>query len=89
MNVLLSGHESLERVMLLLDLTNVSSKPTVKALTKYLVNGMPAEQVCALYSIDKSNFNRTLKAVNAKAQVVERIKEIDWPQYQQSLKIVA
>jgi len=78
MNVLLPGHEPEDRVWLLLQLTSIESEEMISALKDHLVKGQSPAVASLEHGIDKSNFNRSLKRVNKKAQVVEKIKEIDW-----------
>jgi predicted transcriptional regulator len=77
MNVLLAGHESIERIELLLSLTRIDSKSQVKALKLHLNKGFTPELIASTYGVNKSNFSRVLSKLNATALIVERIKEID------------
>lgn len=87
MNVLLAGNEPQERVELLLKLTKISEQHS-KALKLHLVNGATEEYAAGVYSVNKSNLNRSLKALNETAKIVERIKELDWVHLQNPLKVV-
>ena len=81
MNVLLAGSESQERVELLLKLTKISEQHA-KAISMHLVTGVSEDYAAGVYSVNKSNLSRSLKALNETAKVVERIKEIDWAHLQ-------
>jgi hypothetical protein len=87
MNVLLKGGQSLKRVNLLLKLTQVKSEDMKSALKSYLVDGMSESAIAALHSVDRNNFIRTLSKLNDKAEIVESIKEIDWPKYFDFVKL--
>ena len=77
MKVLLKGHESKERVELLLSLTRIDSEPQIKAINLHLVNGAEDTLAATTYGVSKSNLSRALKTLNETAKIVERIKEID------------
>lgn len=87
MNVLLQGGQSIKRLELLLQLTLIKSENMKDALKSYLVDGMSESAVAALHSVDRNNFIRTLSKLNDKAEIVESIKEIDWPKYFDFVKL--
>jgi hypothetical protein len=81
MNFLLPGHEPLERMNLIIDGTNMTSKAQIGALLDHYVNGMPASRACARFGIELSNFERAQTRLEAEAARIERIKEIDWQRF--------
>lgn len=78
MKVLLPGHETEARLELIIQLTGIKSEQQIKAITKHLVHGWDEALVINVYSIDKSNFKRDLNKLEAKAEIVEKIKVLDW-----------
>lgn len=78
MNYLLSGHESKERVELLLKLTKISSEAVQEAITDHLVKGLPENLAASLNDVQQPNFYRALTRLNEVACIVEEIKAIDW-----------
>jgi len=86
MNYLLQGGESQERLDLLLSLTKISSEPIIGAITDYLVKGFSESESVAFNGATQSNFNRSMTVLNKTAETVEKIKEIDWSKFNESLK---
>ena len=78
MQVLVQGLESKKRVKLLLKLTKIESENIQSALLEYLCTGLTIDDAAMLNDVPRQNFNRALKRLNEVAEVVERIKEIDW-----------
>lgn len=78
MNYLLRGGEPEARVNLLLSLTSIRSDCMQRALMKYLCDGLSEKDCCLIFDITTSNFARSMQRLNAVAETVERIKEIDW-----------
>jgi DNA polymerase III delta prime subunit len=78
----LPGCEKPERLELLLKLVGLKSESVIEALTRHLVNGLNESAAAAICQVDDSNFRRALAKLEAKAQIVEQIKDIDWPDYQ-------
>lgn len=71
------GGESAERFELILSLTDIRSEAIIDALRDHLVNGWAAVTARTLNGVDKGNFSNALKAMNKKAAIVERVKELD------------
>ncbi|WP_165739803.1 hypothetical protein, partial [Pseudoalteromonas sp. Z1A6] len=63
---------------LLLSLCKISSVEIKGALSDYLVRGIDKKSAVALNGALAPNFIRALNQLNAKAEVVEHIKELDW-----------
>lgn len=80
--VFLPGCEDLKKFGKLIRLTKIRSEAISDALRDHLVNGHPIPQAAAFNSVDESNLKRALKKLEETAQVIEEIKEIDWPNYQ-------
>ncbi|MCF2909979.1 adhesin biosynthesis transcription regulatory family protein [Pseudoalteromonas sp. DL2-H2.2] len=77
MKYLFKGMQSPERFKLLLSLTRISSESVIDALYDHLVKGADKKVACALNQVKEPNFTPALKALEEKAAIVERIKEID------------
>lgn len=80
--VFLPGAERPKKVELLIKLTGIRSEDVIGAINDHLVKGSPINVAAALNGIDESNFRRALNKLEVKAQLVEEIKEIEWPDYQ-------
>ncbi|QYJ72421.1 adhesin biosynthesis transcription regulatory family protein [Shewanella sp. FJAT-51649] len=78
MNYLIQGGETSKRLKLLVSLTRIDSKGICEALEDYYVLGFQDTMAVARNSIDAGNFSRARKRLEAVAETVERIKEIDW-----------
>lgn len=78
MNYLFKGTQTAERLNLLLSLCKISSADIKAALGDYLVRGIDKKSAALLNGVPAPNFSRALSQLNAKAEVVELIKEIDW-----------
>ncbi len=78
MQRLLQGHESAERLELLLALTSIRSEGIRAALADHLVKGHAVAQAAALNGERDNNIRRALVTLEGVADTVEKIKEIDW-----------
>lgn len=73
------GSQSEARFDLLISLTGLRSESMRGALRDYLVRGIGSDNACELNSItNKANFDRDLAKLNAVAEIIEKIKEIDY-----------
>ncbi len=81
MNYLLRGGESDERLRLLLSLTKINSEQLNDALIDYYVKGYQEKDCVIINSVTQSNFNRAVSRLNHIAEIVEKIKEIDWQRF--------
>ena len=75
---LFKGTQTPERLNLLLSLCKISSEDIKTSLSDYLVRGIDKKSAALLNGVPAPNFSRALNQLNAKAEVVEKIKEIDW-----------
>lgn len=85
MKYLMQGGESAERFDLLISLTKLGEN-AVSALRDNLVIGLDESTAANLNGLNKSNFSRALTTLNAVAETVEKIKEIDWAHLNKSIK---
>ena len=74
---LLKGHESEQRLLLLLSLTNIRSESMIKALKFCYVNGMDEKTAVMAASVTQSNFNRCVGVLTEVNMKIEKIKEYD------------
>lgn len=81
-SIFLPGCEKPEKIERLLKLTRFKSEDVVLALTEHLIKGSSPSMAAASFRVDDSNFRRALKKLEDTAQLVEEIKDIDWPDYQ-------
>lgn len=85
---LIQGGESEERIDLILSLTSIASEQKVEAIKAHYVQGVRLKDAAILAGADLGNLKKTLADLNKVAAVIERVKEIDWPDYQ-SRRILA
>lgn len=78
MNYLLPGGESEQRLELLLSLTGLRSKPVIAALREIYVNGLLPERAAARFGLKKTNLCRDQGKLEAVADTLEALKEIDY-----------
>jgi len=78
MRRLLAGHESAERVALLLSLTSIRSEGIRAALEGHLVRGQRVADAAVVNGELDKNVQRALGVLEQAADTVEKIKEIDW-----------
>jgi hypothetical protein len=78
MRYLFKGSQTPERFALLLGLSKISSDALSAALFDYLVRGIDKNAAAALNGVANPNLTRALNQLNAKAAIVEQIKELDW-----------
>ncbi len=83
MQRLLAGHESAERVDLLVSLTSIRSEGMQGAIHDHLVKGHAVAQAAALNGERDNNIRRALATLEQVADKVEKIKELDWGKHSQ------
>lgn len=83
---LVPGAESLKRIESIFKLTKIRSEDIREAIIDHLVKGHAEKTAVALNGVDQSNFNRALARLNEAAEVIEEIKEDDWPGYRYQVK---
>lgn len=81
MNYLKSGGFNPEKLDLLISGTKITSENVISALHDHLVRGANIDMASAMNSIQPSNLKRALNKVNSMAEIVEKIKEIDWAKF--------
>jgi len=75
MKHLVRGAESKARILLLLEFTNISSEPQIKAVNDYLCEGLSLERSSERNVVEKQNLNRALSILDNKARIYEALKE--------------
>ncbi|RZQ51215.1 hypothetical protein C1E23_20720 [Pseudoalteromonas phenolica] len=78
MKYLFKGMQTQERFELLLSLTRIQSESVISALNDYLVRGMDKKAAALANGVQMPNFSAALKQLEAKVELVERIKELDY-----------
>ncbi|GLS83254.1 PapB/FocB family fimbrial expression transcriptional regulator [Paraferrimonas haliotis] len=78
--ILVPGAETEERVKLLISLTNIRSDKVIDALIDHLSRGHATAQAAALNQVELPNFCRAKASLIIANGIVEKIKEIDWPE---------
>ena len=76
---LIKGQESETRILLIVELTGIKSKSQIDALTDHYCNGYPKALAARKNNVLPTNFSKSIKSMNKKASIVEKIKEDDWP----------
>lgn len=83
------GHESVQRVSLLLELTRIDSEDIKTGIRHHLTDGWSIGVAGFRAGVDESNLNRAISSINDKLIIHEKLKELDWPdysRYKQSVK---
>ena len=78
MKYLSQGSQTEDRLFWLLKLTRISSEDVIDALRDHLVVGLAESTAASVNGVKLSNMKRALDTLNAAAEAVEKIKEIDW-----------
>lgn len=81
MKYYIPGHESIQRVTLLLGLTKIDSEDIKLGIRHVLTDGWPTCVAAFKAGVDESNLNRALSSINDKLIIHEKLKELDWPDY--------
>ena len=77
MKYLFKGMQTQERFELLLSLTRIQSESVINALNDYLVRGMDKKTAAVANDVQMPNFSAALTKLERKAEIVEKIKELD------------
>lgn len=85
MKKLIQGKENLEKVTLLIGLTSIKSKAMHRALIEYYCSDTNRKKraTALMNDVKETNLNRDMKKINIVAGKLERLKEIDWPEYKE------
>ncbi|WP_351122691.1 PapB/FocB family fimbrial expression transcriptional regulator [Shewanella sp. T24-MNA-CIBAN-0130] len=78
MKYLIPGGEPAERMALLLQLTRIDSVEVIEALKHHYVDGISAKNAAQVNGITESNLSRAITRINEVAEVIEKVKAIDW-----------
>jgi hypothetical protein len=81
MKRLICGCEPQERVELLMGQTGIRSERVKSALLDHLVKGYPIAQAAIVNGETDSNVRRGLEVVERMADMVEKVKELDWAKH--------
>lgn len=77
MKYLYKGSQSQERLDALLSFGKSTSEDIKAALSDYLVLGIGKTNAATLNGVPRPNFTRALKRLEAVAEKVEKVKELD------------
>lgn len=66
------GAHGYAEIELLIKLTCIRSKPLIRAIESYLVQGTGIPETAKMYKVTISNLNRGLRLVNTTARTVKR-----------------
>jgi hypothetical protein len=81
MKRLICGLEPQLRVELLMGQTGIRSERVKSALLDHLVKGYPIAQAAIVNGETDSNVRRGLEVVERMADMVEKVKELDWAKH--------
>jgi hypothetical protein len=84
MNQLIQGKENLEKIKMLIGLTSIKSNAMHRALIEYYCSNKNRKKraTALMNDVKETNLNRDMKKINVVAGKLERLKELDWPDYQ-------
>jgi len=78
MKYLLAGSEPKARLHLMLKLTDITSENIISALEDHLVKGDSLTYAASMNEVPKGNLSRNVKTLNGVAEIIERVKDIDY-----------
>jgi hypothetical protein len=78
MKYLFAGNQSKERLDLLLSRTDITSPDIIQGLHYHFVRGMSLSAAAAFAGVPKGNLSRNLQSLNEVAEVIEKVKELDF-----------
>lgn len=78
MKSLVCGAESRARIELLISLTSIKSEGIKEALKNHYVNGMSESAAAAFEDVKQPNLKAAMLRLEEVAEVVEKIKDLDW-----------
>jgi predicted DNA-binding protein (UPF0251 family) len=81
MKYLIQGGEPAERLQLLLRLTRIDSVEVIEALRSHYIDGLSKSNAAAVNCIEKSNLTRAIQRINEVAEVIEKVKALDWNKF--------
>jgi len=83
MKKLIQGKENLEKITMLIGLTSIKSKAMHSALIEYYCSDKNRKKraTALMNDVKETNLNRDMKKINIVAGKLERLKELDWPEY--------
>ena len=85
MKKLIQGKEKLEKITMLIGLTSIKSKAMHRALIEYYCSDKNRKKraTALMNDVKETNLNRDMKKINVVAGKLERLKELDWPEYKE------
>lgn len=88
MKFLIKSKEKTEKIELLIGQTSITSKNIKSAIIDYYCSdsNRTKRATALLNDVEESNLSRDMKKVNVEAGKLERLKELDWPEYKAFLK---
>ena len=88
MKYLIKNKEKKEKVEMLIGQTSITSKDIKSAIVDYYCSdsNRTKRATALLNGVEESNLNRDMKKVNIEAGKLERLKELDWPEYKAFLE---
>jgi len=78
----LPGMEKEKKIDIVISFTQIDSEEKILALKRHLVDGMPLAAAAVRYDTDVSNLRKALEVLEAAANKIEEVKEMEWPDYQ-------
>ncbi len=84
MNYLIKGEELKEKIEILISLTGLDSEPMEAAMVDHFCRNMSKSHAAALNGVQQSNLSRDIKKIDIVAGKLERLKELDWPDYKKA-----
>lgn len=77
MNYLSQGMESKKKILLLFQLTNISSEGIKQAILDHLTKNFSVSHAAMLNDVKQPNVARAVKSLNDVAMIVEKINELN------------
>jgi hypothetical protein len=88
MKYLIKSNEKKEKIVMLIGQTSIKSKNIQNAIIDYYCgdSNKTKRATALLNDVEESNLCRDMKKVNVEAGKLERLKELDWPEYKAFLE---
>jgi len=82
MNYLVQGMEDKRKIELLISCTSLDSEAMQGAFIDHFCRDMSKTDAALINNVKLPNLSRDIKILNVVAEKFERLKELDWPEYQ-------
>lgn len=83
MNYLVQGQECREKIDIMIKHARLESENMIAAIVDHYCFNMTKTEAALMNDVKLPNLSRDIKKVNVEAGDIERVKELDWSDYQE------